>query len=111
MHSEAHIGCINDIAFGQDSNLFVTVDEAGALKVWDLSEYKCLGSYYPTKASAASSVTFASDDQTVIVGYRDGTLKGFDILSAKAQIWEVSNAHRGHVSSIYADSNYILTGG
>jgi len=49
MHSDAHVGCINDIAFGQDSNLFVTVDEMGALKAWDLSEYKCLGSYFPTR--------------------------------------------------------------
>ena len=49
MHSDAHIGCINDISFGQDSNIFVTADEMGALKVWDLSEYKCLATYYPTR--------------------------------------------------------------
>lgn len=47
MHSDAHIGTINDVAFGQDSNLFATADEAGCLKIWDLSEYKCLGSYMP----------------------------------------------------------------
>jgi len=46
LHSDAHVGCINDVAFGQDSNIFVAGDETGALKVWDLSDYKCLGSYY-----------------------------------------------------------------
>jgi len=62
LHSDAHISCINDIAFGSDSNIFVTADEAGALKVWDLSEYKCLGSYYPSRASGASSVCFSKND-------------------------------------------------
>ena len=81
LHSDAHIGCINDIAFGQDSNTFVTVDEMGALKVWDLSEYKCLASYYPSRQAGASSVCFAKDDNMVIVGYRDGTLRGFDVLN------------------------------
>ena len=26
-------------------------------------------------------------------------------------MWEIANAHRGSVSSVYADANYILTGG
>ena len=81
------------------------------MKVWDLSEYKCLGSYYPNRQAGASSVTIATDDQMVIVGYRDGTIRGFDVFNAKSQIWEISNGHRGHVSSLYADSNYMLSGG
>lgn len=32
LHSDAHIGAINGIAFGSDSNSFVTADETGALK-------------------------------------------------------------------------------
>ena len=62
LHSDAHIGCINDIAFGQDSNIFVTGDDVGALKVWDLSEYKCLGSYHTARSSGISSLCFASND-------------------------------------------------
>lgn len=49
LHSDAHICCINDIAFGGNSDKFATVDEVGALKIWDLSEYKCMGSYYPNR--------------------------------------------------------------
>ena len=41
LHSDAHIGCINSVAFGNDSNIFIAGDEQGALKIWDLSEYKC----------------------------------------------------------------------
>jgi WD40 repeat protein len=52
----------------------------GAMKAWDLSEYKCLGSCYPKRQSGASSVCISQDDQVVIVGYRDGTIRGFDVL-------------------------------
>jgi len=47
----------------------------------------------------------------VLVGYRDGFLGCFDTITAKAQLWEISQAHRGAVTAIYADQNYILTGG
>ena len=45
------------------------------------------------------------------MGYRDGFLRCFDTINAKAQLWDVSQAHRGAVTAIYADQNYILTGG
>jgi WD40 repeat protein len=49
LHSDAHVSTINDVSFGTDSNSFVTVDEAGAVKMWDLSDYKCLFTGFPTK--------------------------------------------------------------
>ena len=49
LHSDAHVSTINDVSFGTDSNTFLTVDEAGAVKMWDLSEYKCLYTGYPTR--------------------------------------------------------------
>ena len=49
LHSDAHVSTINDVSFGTDSNSFVTVDEAGAVKMWDLSDYKCLFTGVPTK--------------------------------------------------------------
>lgn len=111
LHSDAHIGTINDVAFGADSNNFVTVDESGALKMWDLSDFKCQFTGFPTRQAAASRVFFTKDDNTVIVGYRDGQLRCFDTMNAKAQLWDVSMAHKGAVTAIYADQNYILTGG
>ena len=111
LHSDAHVNNINDIAFGNESNSFVTVDESGAVKMWDLSEYKCLFTGYPTRQSGASRVCYAKDDNTVLVGYRDGFLRCFDCVGAKAQVWDLANAHRGAITAIYADQNYILTGG
>jgi cilia- and flagella-associated protein 52 len=111
LHSDAHISCINDVAFGQDSNIFAAADEQGALKVWDLSDYKCTGSYFPSRASPAISTCFAKNDQTVLVGYRDGCVRCYDVLNQKAMLWEMTNCHRGGVTALYADSNYILSGG
>lgn len=90
LHSDAHTNQINDISFGADSNTFVTADETGALKMWDLSDYKCTFTGFPTKQAAASRVYFTKDDNTVIVGYRDGFLRCFDTINAKAQLWDVS---------------------
>jgi len=105
------ISTINDVSFGTDSNSFVTVDEQGALKMWELGEYKCLFTGYPTRQAAASRTFMTKDDNTVLVGYRDGFLRCFDTVNAKAQLWDISQAHRGAVTAIYADANYILTGG
>ena len=49
LHSDAHVSTINDVSFGNDSNSFLTVDEAGAVKMWDLSDYKCLYTGFPTR--------------------------------------------------------------
>lgn len=110
LHSDAHNACINDLSFGADSNLFAAIDESGALKVWDLSEYKCQVTMMPAKVTGGVSCCLAKDDHTIITGWRDGFLRCFDY-TRRAQIWEVANAHRGAITSIYADSNYILTGG
>ena len=90
LHSDAHVNTINDVAFGSDSNSFVSVDESGALKMWDLSDYKCTFTGFPTRQSGASRVYLAKDDNTAIVGYRDGFLRCFDAVNAKAILWDVS---------------------
>lgn len=111
LHSDAHASCINDLSFGADPNIFASIDESGALKTWDLSEYKSLYTGYPMRASGATSCFFTKDENTILVGYRDGFLRCFDSFQQKAQLWEISGAHRGAITSIYADSSYILTGG
>ena len=42
LHTDAHTGCINDLAFGNRSDQFLAIDENGAVKLWDLSEYKSI---------------------------------------------------------------------
>jgi len=40
LHTDAHFACINAVSFGDWPETFVTIDEAGIIKVWDSSEYK-----------------------------------------------------------------------
>lgn len=102
---------INDVAFGKESDAFVTIDESGALKRWDLSEYKSTYTGFANKTTAGCSVFIAKDDQTALTGWRDGFLRCFDTNERKTQLWEIAGAHRGAITAIYADENYILTGG
>lgn len=77
LHSDAHTGVIKDVDFGNNCDKFVSIDENSALKLWDLSDYKCLYTGYPSKAAAGVSVCFAKDDETVISGWSDGFLRAF----------------------------------
>jgi WD40 repeat protein len=77
LHSDAHTGVIMDVAFGADSDKFVSIDDNGALKLWDLSDYKCLFTGHPNRAAAGVSVAFAKDDGTVMSGWSDGFLRCF----------------------------------
>jgi WD40 repeat protein len=36
LHSDAHTGVIKDITFGDSNDKFISLDENGALKLWDL---------------------------------------------------------------------------
>lgn len=79
LHSDAHCECINDISFGADSNMFAAIDESGALKLWDLSEYKCNMTLMPAKSVGGVSCHIAKDDNNqIITGWRDGFLRCFD---------------------------------
>ena len=112
VHSDAHTGTIKDVSFGSSSDKFVSIDTNGALKLWDLSDYKCIFTAYANKASSGVSVAYALDDgQTVMSGWSDGFLRAFVMEQGKGQIWEIANAHRGGITTVYADANYILTGG
>ena len=52
LHSDAHTGVVNDLAFGPtDSISFVSIDNNGTLKAWDLSEYKPIFTGYPQRAT------------------------------------------------------------
>jgi WD40 repeat protein len=62
LHSDAHNACINDVSFGNDSNSFVAIDESGAVKLWDLSEYKSIVTLLPSKASGGVCCYIAKDD-------------------------------------------------
>jgi len=111
LHSDAHSNVINDLAFNSNnSDKFVCIDENGAVKMWDLSEYKCLFTAHPSKMCGGTSCTISKDDNQVITGWRDGFIRSFDSQNGQP-LWEMAGAHRGAVTTVYADANYILSGG
>ena len=71
--------------------------------------YKCKSNTDPAKPCEGTAITIAKDDQTILTGWVDGFLRAF--VPGQGQIWEIANATRGAITSIYADANYILTGG
>lgn len=109
LHTDAHTGSINDMNFGKRSDQFLSIDENGAVKMWDLSEYKSVFTGFVSKNSHGSSCCIAGDDGSIVSGWRDGFIRCFD--NTGRVLWEIASAHRGAVTSIYADANYILSGG
>lgn len=78
--------------------------------MWDLSEYKSIFTAFPGKASKGASCCIAKDDFSIVSGWRDGFVRCYDPASTRV-LWEIANAHRGAVTSVYADANYVLSGG
>jgi WD40 repeat protein len=111
LHSDSHAGGVRDVAFGAESDNFVTIDDLGLVKRWDLSEYKSTFTGAPAKGLAGCCITVAKDDGTLMTGWSDGFLRCFDSVTRKAMLWEIAGAHRGAITAVYADANYILTGG
>jgi WD40 repeat protein len=109
LHADAHTGCINDMSFGKRSDQFLSIDENGALKMWDLSEYKSIFTATSVKNSRGSACCIAGDDNSFVTGWRDGFIRCYE--SSGRVLWEIANAHRGSVTSIFCDANYILSGG
>jgi WD40 repeat protein len=60
--------------------------------------------------NSGSSACIALDDDTLVTGWRDGFIRCYD-RNTNTMIWDIANAHRGSVTSIYVDANYILSGG
>lgn len=49
------------------------------------------------------------EDGSVLTGWSDNFLRCYDPASGNLK-WEIPNAHRGFISSLYMDENYILSG-
>lgn len=114
-HIEGHIEGINDISFFNDRNdIFGTIDSLGLLSVWDLNDLVILTRCLPSsnKRIKGYSLSF-TDDKSVAGGYEDGFIRCYEIGKTKYSIlkWEIANAHRGAVTSLFIDANYILSGG
>ena len=109
VHTEAHDGSVNDISFGGRSDQFCCIDSAGAVKLWDSSEYKCVFNGKHPKLTGGRACAILNDN-SIMTGWDDGYVRCYDPGSG-AQIWEIANAHKGPVTAVYGDKNYLLTGG
>lgn len=110
VHTDSHTQSIYDISFGNEADKFACIDGNGAIKIWDLSEYKSVYTGYPSKQASGTSICMCKDDNTLVSGWSDGFIRCHDS-AQNTQVWEMVNAHRGAVTSVYADSNYLLSGG
>lgn len=50
---------------------------------------------------------------TVLSGWKDGFIRAYAIRNERVSPlkWEVVNAHKGSITSLYGDKNYYLSGG
>lgn len=104
-HIEGHIEGINDICFYNDRNdVFGSIDNTGLLTMWDLNDLIMITRCLPTgnKKIKGYSLSF-TDDKAIAGGWEDGFIRCYDITKTKfAPLkWEIANAHRGFVSSLF----------
>jgi WD40 repeat protein len=66
-----------------------------------------------TGSKAPPSVVAVGNDRQVIVGFKDGMMKCYQLTGdfIVQPIWDINSAHKGAVTTVYFDKNYILTGG
>ncbi len=50
------------------------------------------------------------DDGSILTGWKDGFLRCYDPQNSQLR-WEIPNAHRGAVTSLFINANYIISGG
>jgi WD40 repeat protein len=109
LHSESPIGPVRDVSFGLRSDMFLVIDAAGFARIWDSSDYTVVLRVGP--ASRVEGLSCAvGEDGSVFTGWKDGYIRCYDPQTSALK-WEVPNAHKGGVTSLFVNNNYILSGG
>jgi len=114
-HTEGHLADILGVSFPLTKNeFFVSIDSSGVSYVWDNNDLNVITKCSPgnMNKSAGTCVAIAEDD-TIICGYTDGFVRAYTITNKPYSPlkWEIVNAHKGAVTSIFANANYLLSGG
>lgn len=119
LHSTAHSSSINGVCFNEvskNSEMCFTVDDNGNMFQFDLNDFNVLG-YIPAnddenatnfEVPRATSITIG-DDESIFIGYSSGVLRNYS-KDFRSKLFEIQG-HRGEVSCVFVDGNYILTGG
>jgi WD40 repeat protein len=87
LHSDSHAGGVRDIAFGTESDFFVSIDELGMIKRWDLSEYKSTFTGSPAKPIMGVCLAVAKDDGSILSGWQDGFLRCIVVGNCRSTPW------------------------
>jgi cilia- and flagella-associated protein 52 len=87
IHLEAHLNSVIDISFGKSNDQFASIEEEGITMMWDVGEYKCLWS---DKGPDKGRSICISEDNTVMSGYGDGSLKCTD---KGKTLWSIPKCH------------------
>ena len=75
--------------------------------MWDSSEYQVA---VRTGARSSGTCCCIAEDGHIITGWSDGFIRCFDG-AAGALRWEIARCHKGAITTIFADENYIISGG
>eukprot|EP01083_Nonionella_stella_P216516 778167_1 len=105
--SDSHTCQINDVAFGERSDVFATASESGQIVVWDISDYVTISQ---AQGPAAAKCVVFDSASSVIGGFANGDFRSFDCNSARV-LWTVANAHKGAVGCVRLTDSFILTAG
>lgn len=94
------------LALSSDDSLLASADGAGTLKVWNTSTGRMVRTL---PCGYALSLAWLPDDQHVLVGCKDGTLKTYDVRSG-VQLEDIP-AHQGPIWSVivHPDGRSCLT--
>ena len=106
LYSEAHSGPIKDVTYGNRSDQFLAIDINGFIRLWDSNDYVVI---FRAQSKARGTACAMGEDGTVLTGWSDNFLRCYDPQTGNL-MWEIPNAHRGFISSLYMDQNYILSG-
>jgi WD40 repeat protein len=107
-----------DLSIGRDaddedrSNYFVTGTVSGELRVWDISDYTCIGFYKERRgdrgdrgsiSGGINSVNcvalYGPNNSYVLSGWKDGSIRCHDI-TLQRLLWTIPNTHRDGVTSL-----------
>lgn len=101
-----HRSEVRAIALSSDDSLLATADSAGSLKIWNAASGRMVRSL---PCGYALSLVWLPDDQHVLVGCKDGTLKTYDVRSG-IQLEDIP-AHQGPIWSVtlHPDGQSCLT--
>lgn len=103
MH-ESDVLCLG---WSKDSELLVSGDVKGTVKVWQVSTGKCLRRFKAVHEKGVTSVSFSSDSSKVLTSSLDGTVRLHGLVSGKTL--KVLRGHSSYVHRCFYVGSHIAS--